>query len=50
MKARILQAGLLLLLVLTIAINVVIIIDKSQRLGTLSPVRVQGAYKVPILQ
>lgn len=40
--ARLLQGALLLVLVLTIAVNVVIIVDKSQRLVTLIPTRVQG--------
>uniref|UniRef100_A0A6A7G3Y6 Protein O-linked-mannose beta-1,2-N-acetylglucosaminyltransferase 1 n=1 Tax=Hirondellea gigas TaxID=1518452 RepID=A0A6A7G3Y6_9CRUS len=40
---RLLQGLLLLVLVLTIAVNVVIIVDKSQKLATLIPARVQGS-------
>ena len=40
--ARILQGVLLLGLVFTIAVNVVIIADKTQRLANLIPARVQG--------
>ncbi|KAF2365654.1 hypothetical protein FHG87_003599 [Trinorchestia longiramus] len=40
---RLLQGALLLVLILTIAVNIVIIIDKSQRLSVVGPPRVQGS-------
>ena len=41
---RIFQGILLLVLILTIAVNVALIIDKTQRLAALGPAHVQGMF------